>query len=65
MDGEGFLIELDVLLEETDLGELEDLDSDTLDELIPELVVLCANTWALELVIAYCKARRPAHAAGT
>lgn len=54
--GEDFLGVLQEIAEAL-IGE-EDVP-EILEELFPELEDLCANAWAMEMVLAYCKLRRP------
>lgn len=39
------------------LGTPEEDFDELLDELVPELTILCQNTWLLELVLTYCSRR--------
>ncbi len=52
-----FLRELDAMLEDVDLEGVDETTG-VIDELIPELIVLCENVWLLELIVDFCKRRR-------
>jgi len=58
MSVEEFLTQLDRDLEELLLPETAGGLTDILDELIPELVVLCQNAWLLELILDICNQRK-------
>lgn len=60
-------MDLDVLRDALDaiFGVLEDEDDEALwyealDDMIPELRVICDNQWVLEWVLNHCKAREAA-----